>query len=360
MLKFIANAINKLDFTTITHYTDGMAIKPNPDHATIEELLAAKESTPDKNQYIRLYAIEMLLCGRTRKETAKAFNRDVNTITTWVKRWNEGGIDALRSVKKPGRPRKLTQEQVVEIRELLLRPELAGEAHWTLIKLHGYLKDLWKKPFGYTTLREYVDRLGFVQVFPRSWPENQDEQARFEFIVKLKKTMQDQKNEVWFCDETGVIGDPRPRRRWTIMGSRPRVPFTGAHIRQSVIGAVHPQSGELEALIVPQVDRDVFQVFLDGFSKATVQRGKNIILVLDNASWHKTKSLNWHNIIPMFLPTYSPDLNPIERLWAVIKANFFADWIARTHEALTQRLIKALHFYIDNQEMVASTCAVSV
>ncbi|MGD9818702.1 MAG: transposase, partial [Desulfomonilaceae bacterium] len=44
---------------------------------------------------------------------------------------------------------------------------------------------------------------------------------------------------------------------------------------------------------------------------------------LCNASWHKSKSLNWGRFEPIFLPPYSPDLNPIERLWLIMKAQWF-------------------------------------
>jgi transposase len=52
------------------------------------------------------------------------------------------------------------------------------------------------------------------------------------------------------------------------------------------------------------------------------RRGKTIYLVLDNASWHKTKKLNWYHIEPLYLPPYSPDFNPIERLWQHLKSNY--------------------------------------
>jgi transposase len=336
-----------------------MAIKPNPENATTKELEIAKESTPDKQQYIRLSVIQRLLEGHNRGEVARDFNRNINTITTWVKQWNEGGIDALRSVKKAGRPMKLTKEQTVDINDLLLHPELVDETHWTLVKLKGYLKEIWQQPLAYSTLRDYVLRLGFSRVIPRPWAEGQDLEQRKAFIEILGETMGDTNNEVWFGDETGVVGDPRPRHRWAITGSHPRVPFTGAHIRQSVIGAVQPGSGETEVLIVPNVDSEIFQLFLDQLSNATNGRGKQIILVLDNASWHKAKRLDWHNITPMYLPPYSPDLNPIERLWARVKANFFADWFAKSHEELTLRLVDALSYFINNKEKVSKTCSVA-
>lgn len=65
---------------------------------------------------------------------------------------------------------------------------------------------------------------------------------------------------------------------------------------------------------VPYTDTDVFQIFLDQLAKRTATSKKRILLVVDNSSWHHAAKLDWHHNIPMYLPAYSPDLNPIERL----------------------------------------------
>lgn len=99
-------------------------------------------------------------------------------------------------------------------------------------------------------------------------------------------------------------------------GSRPTQGYYGGHVRQNVVGAVSPETGQLVSLIVPHCDTEVFQLFLDVMaSEVPKKRNKKVILVLDNASWHKAKSLNWHHIEPVYLPPYSPDFNPIERFW---------------------------------------------
>ena len=62
----------------------------------------------------------------------------------------------------------------------------------------------------------------------------------------------------------------------------------------------------------------------------TGQSSKQIVLVLDNASWHKSASINWHHIKPKYLPPYSPDFNPIEIVWLCLKRDFFTSWFAKT------------------------------
>jgi len=335
----------------------GIKTLPNPEHATPEELEIAKESSPDKQQYIRLYAIQKLLTGKTYKEVARDFNRNENTLTTWVKKWNEGGIDALRTIKPIGRPKKLSREQLEEVKTLLQNPSLAKEHHWTIVKLRGYLHEQWQIELGYTTLLENVAKLGFRQVVPRTWSSKQDEEKRACFLRELDTLKRDPANEIWFADESGFIADPRPRKRWVLIGSRPKIDYTGMHIRLNIVGAVSPATGQFESIIVPQVDREVFQLFLDQFAEATADIPKKIHLVLDNASWHKAKCLNWHHITPVYLPTYSPDLNPIERLWARIKALFFSDWIGKNFSDLWDRLLIATKHFIDNVAQVKKTCA---
>ncbi|MCB0320336.1 MAG: transposase [Bdellovibrionales bacterium] len=136
------------------------------------------------------------------------------------------------------------------------------------------------------------------------------------------------------------------------------MPYDGYHLRQSVIGAVQPQSGILEALAVPHTDTGVFQIFLDQLAKRTESTKKRIVLVLDNASWHHATGLNWHHIEPLYLPAYSPDLNPIERLWLVLKNWFFTNWFTRDPNKLLDRVCEALKSFIESPAQISSICSV--
>ena len=82
------------------------------------------------------------------------------------------------------------------------------------------------------------------------------------------------------------------------------------------------------------------------------------LVVLDNASWHKAARLNWHHFEPVYLPAYWPDFNPIERLWLVLKAEWFWDFIARTPQELSDRLCLALRSFIEDPPKTASACAI--
>ena len=81
------------------------------------------------------------------------------------------------------------------------------------------------------------------------------------------------------------------------------------------------------------------------------------ILILDNASWHKSARLNWHHFEPKFLPGYSPDFNPIERLWLRLKADWFRDFFARTSQELSDCLCLVLKIFIADPAKTASNCS---
>ena len=158
--------------------------------------------------------------------------------------------------------------------------------HWTGVKLHGYLKEQLALELGYRTTVRWLHELNFHLRVPQPWPERQNQEERKQFLEELRALGEDPKVELWFSDECGVEGDPRPRRRWVQPGKRRPCPYLGDHIRQNVIGAVASQSGALFSLILDGVDTDVFQFFLDDMARAVPKKeGVRQILILDNASW---------------------------------------------------------------------------
>jgi transposase len=334
-------------------------VHPDAENATLDELKVAMEAAPNKRSYIRLAAIRSLVLGLARTTVCQQFCRTDRMVRLWIELFNRGGIDALITRPKPGRPRKVKLERVCDLLlPVLENPATAGQVHWTGVKLHGYLKEQLSIELGYSTALRWLHELNFHRRVPRPWPERQNEEDRKAFQEQLRALAEDPKVQLWFGDECGVEGDPRPRRRWVRPGQPRTVPYLGDHLRQNVIGAVAPHSGELFSLIVDGVDTDVFQFFLDQLAKAVPNKeGVRQILILDNASWHKSARLDWHHFEPKFLPGYSPDFNPIERLWLRLKADWFWDFIARTPQELSDRLCLALKSFIDDPAKTASNCS---
>lgn len=118
-----------------------------------------------------------------------------------------------------------------------------------------------------------------------------------------------------------------------------------------------PRTGQAYLLEFSHSDTDCFQAFLNqANSDLTLERPRNLV-ILDNASWHKAKRLDWGNFEPLFLPPYSPDFNPIERLWLLLKAEWFSDFIAKDREQLIERLDQALNWVIQRHSENQKTCS---
>lgn len=143
-------------------------LHPHPENATLEELRVAAEASPTKRGYIRLNTIRLLLLGYSRAQVCQITDRSDRMVRLWIELFNRGGIDALRTKKPCGRPRKVKLERV---RDLLLpvleNPAQAGVIHWTGVKLHGYLKKQLCMDPGYRTAVRGRDELNYHLRVPR-------------------------------------------------------------------------------------------------------------------------------------------------------------------------------------------------
>ncbi len=326
------------------------------------ELETAIDCCPDQKAQQRLNTIHLLLCGGTFELARKHARISERCLQLWISRFNDQGIDGVTYHPRSGRPRKLQAEEIEKIiLPIVDDPTLAGETHWTVTKLSGWLKTERQFDISYRTLVRYLHEHEYVRKIPRRFPEPKDqtkwEDEREAFAMQLVGLLNDPKARVFFSDEAGFEGDPRPRLKWVKRGSRPEIGYYGGHVRSNVIGAVEPQSGQLVSVIVPYCDQIVFQTFLDILAEEVPkQRGKTNYLILDNASWHKVKSLEWHHFKPLYLPAYSPDFNPIERLWQHLKSNYLAGFIANEYDELDTKLESSIRELLSTPETLKSVC----
>ena len=107
----------------------------------------------------------------------------------------------------------------------------------------------------------------------------------------------------------------------TAKGIKPTCKFQQVFLSTYLFGAFSPITGNSFLLELPFCNGNTFQIFLDKFS---LQNEKELkLIVLDNGAFHKAKSLNIpKNILLIFLPPYSPELNPAEKIWQKFKRQF--------------------------------------
>lgn len=319
---------------------------------------------PDGKAFRRLNAIHLLLVGAPYDVVLRNSRVNVRTFRLWISRFNEQGIDGLTYRPYTGRPRKLSAEQVrQDILPVIDDPSIADQTQWTATKLCGWLQRERDLDLSYRTLVRYLHENDYARRIPRPMPEPPDreswEDQRETFAFELLELLDDPGALVFFGDEAGFEGDPRPRQKWVKRGSRPTQGYYGGHVRQNVIGAVNPHSGQLVSLIVSHCNTDVFQVFLDTMAEEVRPRqNKTVYLVLDNASFHKTKRLNWHHIEPVYLPSYSPDFNPIERLWQHLKSHYLAGFLTNNGETLRDKICQSIQALLETPKTIKSVCSI--
>jgi len=130
------------------------------------------------------------------------------------------------------------------------------------------------------------------------------------------------------------------RRRWCPRGKRP--PWVVEQVFEWIwtYVVVDPLTGRCWSLLLPAVDGEVLQVFLDYLGG--IFAGKRVGIVLDNAPSHRSQQVQWpEGLEPLRLPSYSPELNPAEQIFrrfrAALSNQLFADQDA-LEEAVIQQL----------------------
>jgi transposase len=109
---------------------------------------------------------------------------------------------------------------------------------------------------------------------------------------------------------------------WAPKGQQPRVLSPSVRHKVGFFGALNLKTGRLLAREAPTFNAQTFGDFIRYLLQST--QGK-IYLILDNARWHRSKDLkdffeaNQDRLVFVFLPAYSPELNPIERVWRITR-----------------------------------------
>jgi hypothetical protein len=158
---------------------------------------------------------------------------------------------------------------------------------------------------------------------------------------------------ILFADEARFGRINRPRPCGAPIGIRPEV--ASQLIREYIYlyGAVSPKDGTCAYLIMPRSDTACFQVVLNALSRKFARQ--DIFLVLDGAPNDRCSGLALPgNISLLFLPPYSPELNPKENLWEEIREKIFKNYALKSINAVRTKLKQAILYIECNPAMVKS------
>jgi transposase len=156
-----------------------------------------------------------------------------------------------------------------------------------------------------------------------------------------------------FADEARFGRMNRIRPCWAPLGTRPAV--AAQLIRQYIYlyGAVSPKDGTCVYLIMPTSNTASFQAFLQVLARRFARQ--DILLVLDGAPNHRCGALAVpRNIRLLYLPPYSPELNPKENIWDEIREKIFKNFALKSMDAVRAKLKQAILYLERNPTLVRS------
>jgi len=243
------------------------------------------------------------------------------TAAEWFRRYETGGIAELLCLKTvPGRKRAISGNVLEDLKKRLSGPEGFRSSD----EIRIWLMDEYNLDIPYKTVHKTVRYyLGAKPKTPRPphVGKNEEEVRGFKEAFPAKTAeINNNTNDtvkIFSCDETRLGLITSPGKRITLPGIRPVGMIQRTFENYYIYGATEVSGGSF-FLEFPFMNTDCFQCFLDGFSE-TFSDSINIFII-DNAGIHKAKRLIIpENIRLVFLPPYSPELNPVGRFRQYIK-----------------------------------------
>jgi len=146
-----------------------------------------------------------------------------------------------------------------------------------------------------------------------------------------------------FEDECSLSNTATVSYGWNDKGKQPRIKQKqNQRERQSLFGCVEPESGIVVAKRADRGNARTFKRFL--IKVLHTYEDKKVVMVLDNVRYHHAKLLkpflekNNHRLELLFLPPYSPDMNPMERIWWYMRKKI-------THNRFVNRLSERVAWF---------------
>lgn len=271
--------------------------------------------------------------GWTIKNSALAVGINYDYGKEIVKKYNKLGEKGVLNLK--GKPRKhtggkkplLTEKQLEQL-AVLLESRPADGGIWTGTKVARWIeKETLVEKVWNQRGWDYLKKLRYSWQSPRAKHHKGDKLAQVLFkqnlplkVLELKEKYPEAEIAVWFFDEHRVGLKPILRKVWALIGSRPIAVVQHRYEWLYVYGFVKPKTGETLWYLIPRVNTKWLTLVYESFARdAGISHDRLLLLVQDNAGWHRSQKVKIPVGITLeFLPAYSPELQPAERLWSLV------------------------------------------
>lgn len=254
-----------------------------------------------------------------------------STVYRVAKRFMEGGENALRNRRAEVPPNKVTDEYVQRLEELIyMSPQDLGwhRTTWTREALAKQLATETGIKLHETHVGRLLHGLGIRWGRPRPVPlRYTSKAAKSRKVNRIKRMLANLPSDeaAVYADEVDIHLNPKIGPCWMPRGCQFEVETPGKNQKRYIFGGLDTKTGHLVWLSASRKNSAVFIEWLE-LLRQEYRHHRVIHVVCDNYIIHKSKKTlaavaKMGNIVLHFLPPYSPEHNPIERLWGELHAN---------------------------------------
>ena len=296
----------------------------------LEQMLASAQKLGDLRMIKRILTIFSVCEGERYSTIASILNVSRESIRLWVRNFLLKGPDGLRAKKSPGRRPKLTKTQKEELYQIIVEgPEKAG--YFAACWRSPMIQDLIYNKFGVFYSVFYISQLlknmGFSYQKARFVSDHLDEKKREEWVKdkwpKICNLAIEKNAYILFGDEASFPQWGTLSYTWAIRGQQPTIKTSGKRKSYKVFGLIDYFTGQF--FYKGHEGKLNSENYIEFLNEVLAKTNRHIILIQDGAKYHTSKAVNnffekQKNRLTVFqLPSYSPDYNPIEKLWKKIK-----------------------------------------
>lgn len=322
---------------------------------TIRSQIKQAKKQKEIQLFKRLNVILAVATGRPIDKAAGYHNVSIKSLKRWLKKYETMGIDGLKDASKSGRMPKLNEEQMLQLRALITEDK---ERVWVARHIVNAILITFSIIYSVSYLPQLLRKLGLSFHKAVHYLERRNDEKRREWIQeRLPSIYERHIKEGWrifYQDEVGFQTEGTLSHTWFLKGKPIEIKNKGRHGRINLIGAYELGSGEFfYKLTKLQVNALRFKRFICAMKNH--YGTDKILLICDNARFHKAKWFKawWEGFGGLyleFLPPYSPDFNPIERLWKWVKKEFTHNKCWGSRDALMDYLSDSLAGMVQNPQ----------
>lgn len=297
-----------------------LAVKLTPEQR--QELIRIERKIPHKGIGIRIRIILALDDGYRGEDVARILLIDEDTVTRWKKRFLESRYltDWLGNEYK-GYLGKLNKKQEQEV-ERFVEEKVITDCQ----KVVDYIKETFGMIYTVDGVTKLLHRLKFVYKQTVVVPAKADIKKQEEFLKQYEELKNNLKatEKILFVDGVHPTHNTRSLRCWVKKGEEKIIKTNSGRDRLNINGALNLKDMDVTAHFSETINA---KETIEFFTKIQIKydEATQIIMIVDNARYYKNKDVQTYLKHPdcrirlIFLPSYSPNLNFIERLWKFMR-----------------------------------------